>query len=106
MWLERDDWPVHLSVGMLRLLSMTIQIFTIGDRQSGNQQFVLVTEMADAGEEHGQAETVGGGDDFGVALRAAGLDDGCRPGFSNFFDAVGKRKECVGGGDGAFQRQL
>jgi hypothetical protein len=37
---------------------------------------VSVPEVADAGEDHGEAEAVGGGDDFGVADGAAGLDDG------------------------------
>ena len=68
-------------------------------------QLFLVAEVAHAGEDHGQAQAVGGFDDFLVALRASGLDDGGGAGFGDFFDAVGKGKEGVGGGDGAFQRQ-
>jgi hypothetical protein len=63
-----------------------------------------VTEVADAGEQHGQAEAICSRDDFGIALRAAGLDDRRRSGFGDFFDAVGKREKGVGGGDSAFQR--
>ena len=66
----------------------------------------LVAEMADSGEEHGEPETVGGGDDFGIALRAAGLDDGGGSGAGDFFDAVGEWEEGVGGGDRAFEREL
>src|SRR3989304_776867 len=35
---------------------------------------LLVPEVADAGEKHGEAEAVGGGDDFGIADGAAGLN--------------------------------
>ena len=73
----------------------------VGVRGSG-----LVAEVANAGEEHGQAEAVGGGDDFGVALRASGLNDGGGSGLGDFFDAIGEGEEGVGGGDGAFQREL
>src|SRR6266567_1813393 len=66
----------------------------------------LMTEVADAGKEHGQAQAVGGGDDFGIALRTAGLNDGGSSGFGDFFNAIGEGEEGVGGGDGAFQREL
>src|SRR5580704_954534 len=62
--------------------------------------------MAYSGEEHGQAQAVGGRDHFGIALRPARLNDGGGSGFGDFFDAIGKRKEVVGGGDGAVQREL
>jgi len=35
--------------------------------------------MPHAGEQNRQTQPVGGGDDFGVALRAAELNDGGRP---------------------------
>ena len=47
-------------------------------------RFVLksksVAEVADAGEDHGDAEVVGGGDDLRVIDGATGLDYGCRTG--------------------------
>ena len=55
--------------------------------------------MPDAGEDHGDAEAVGGGDHFFVLDRAAGLDDGGCAGCGNGFKAVGEREEGVGGGD-------
>ena len=62
--------------------------------------------MTNAGKEHGEAKMIGGGDDFRIALRTAGLNDGGRSGFGDFFDTVGKRKESVGRGDGACEREL
>ena len=56
----------------------------------------LVSEVADSGKEHCETKAVGGVDDFLVALRAARLNDGGGAGFGDFFDAVGKGKECVG----------
>ena len=44
-----------------------------------------MAEVADAGEDHGDAEAVGGGDDVGVADRAAGLDDGGGSGLRRWF---------------------
>ncbi|MGD0566873.1 MAG: hypothetical protein ABSA78_00600 [Candidatus Sulfotelmatobacter sp.] len=41
--------------------------------------FYLLAEMPHAGEQNRQTQPVGGGDDFGVALRAAELNDGGRP---------------------------
>ncbi len=70
------------------------------------QTDVSMAEVADSGEKHGQAEAVGGFDDFGIALRASGLDDGGGSGFGDFFDAVGKGEEGVGGGDGALEGEL
>ena len=53
----------------------------------------LVAEVAYAGKDHRQAQPVGGFDDFRIALRAAGLDDGGGAGFGDFFDAIGKGKK-------------
>src|SRR5580658_450781 len=65
-----------------------------------------VAEVADAGEDHGEAETVGSGDDFGVALGTSGLDDGGGSGAGDFLDAVGEGEEGVGGSDRALEREL
>src|SRR5258708_37856935 len=66
----------------------------------------LVQEMAHAGEDHGEAEAVGGGDDIIVAHGAAGLNYCGGAGFRGFFPAVREREEGVGGYDGALQRRL
>ena len=58
-------------------------------------------EVADAGKDHGQAEAVGGGDDVGIADRAARLNHSGGAGFGGFFDAVGEGKERVGSHDRA-----
>ena len=63
-------------------------------------------EMPNSGKQHGQPEPVGGGDYFGIALRTAGLNDGGGSGSGNFFHAIGERKERVGGGNRALERQL
>ncbi len=63
-------------------------------------------EVAHVGEDHGQAEIVGGGDDFGVFDGAAGLNDSGGAGFCGVLDAVGEREEGVGGDDAALQRFL
>jgi len=52
-------------------------------------------EMPAAGEGHGHAALVGGGDDFGVALGAAGLDGGSRAGLGGGDETVGEREECI-----------
>jgi hypothetical protein len=41
---------------------------TASRQPAGRRRYVLVAEVADSGEEHGEAETVGGCDDFGIAL--------------------------------------
>src|SRR5579885_2032139 len=53
--------------------------------------------MAHAGEDHSEAEPVGGGDYVGIAHRAAGLNEGGGAGLGGLLDAVRKRKERVGG---------
>ena len=54
-------------------------------------------EMPDAGEDHGDAARVGGGDDFVVAHRAARLDHGGGAGVGGGDQAVGEGEEGVGG---------
>jgi hypothetical protein len=87
--IERPYGAGHLVVvGMLRLrekdrfarllpsLCMTMLGLTdlynryLYNQQSPNQEIdnSSVAEVAHAGEQHGQAQTVGGGDHFGVAL--------------------------------------
>jgi len=56
-----------------------------------------VPEVADAGEHHRDAGLVGGGDHFGVAARAAGLDRGGGAGGDRRFEPVGERVERVRG---------
>ena len=62
-------------------------------------------EMADAGEDHGYAKAVGGGDDVLIFDGAAGLDDGGGSGLGYGFKAVGEREKGVGGGDATLKRQ-
>ena len=64
-----------------------------------------MAEVPDSGEDHGEAEAVGGGDDVVILDGAAGLDDGGSAGSGNGFESVGEREEGVGGGDGAFERE-
>ena len=62
-------------------------------------------EMANAGEHHGHAELVGGGNHVLVLDRPAGLDDGGCSGRGNRFKAIGEGKESVRGSDCALERQ-
>src|SRR6185369_13365871 len=68
-------------------------------------ELLLVAEVTVAGEHHGQAMLVGGGDDFLVAHRTARLDDGLGTGFSHHVDAVAEREEGVRGDDRTGQVQ-
>ncbi len=61
--------------------------------------------MTHAGEDHGEAEAVGGGDDVGIANGAAGLDDGGCAGFSDDFKPIRKREEGIGSGDASGERE-
>src|SRR5258708_797139 len=61
--------------------------------------------MSYPGEGHGDTQTVGGCDYFGVADRASRLDDGGGTGLGNGFEAVGKGEEGIGGGYAAGERQ-
>ena len=62
-------------------------------------------EVADAGEDHGYAQPVGGGDYVLILDAAAGLDHGRRARFCNGFKTVRKREEGVRGGDAARKRE-
>src|SRR5471032_1568726 len=64
---------------------------------------ISVAEVAEAGEGHGDAQAVGGGDDFWVFDGAARLDDGRCACFHYGFEAVGEGKKGVGGGYAAGQ---
>ena len=55
----------------------------------------LVTEVTEAGEDHGEALLVGRGDDLGVALRPARLNHGRGPGGGGGQEPVSKGKERV-----------
>jgi nucleoside-diphosphate-sugar epimerase len=60
-----------------------------------------MAEVAAAGEDHGHAVLVAGGEGLVVALRAAGLDDRRDPGGGGDVGAVAEREEGVGGEHGA-----
>ena len=62
-------------------------------------------EVADAGEDHGQAQAIGGGDHVVVAHRPAGLNDSGGSGLGDGFEPIGKGKESVGGRDASLERQ-
>ena len=62
--------------------------------------------MAHAGEHHGDAVLVGGGDDLVVAHRAARLDDGGGAGLDGREQAVGEGEEGVRGDDRALGQRL
>ncbi len=49
-------------------------------------------EVPHPGEDHRNPRRVGGGDYFGVAHRAAGLDDRGRAGLDRLQEAVGERE--------------
>src|SRR3989337_1421710 len=57
----------------------------------------LVSEVPDAGEEHGDVVLVCRLDDFLVAHRAARLDHRGGAGFHRFKQPVGERKKRIGG---------
>jgi hypothetical protein len=58
-----------------------------------------VAEVAKSAEDHGEAEAVGGGDDFGVFDGTAGLDGGGDAVLGGGFEAIGEGEEGVGGDD-------
>src|SRR5688572_21664359 len=68
--------------------------------------WALVAKVAHAGEEHGEAGLVGGGDHFLVADRAAGLDHGRGAGLDRGEEAVGEGEEGVRGDRGADRSRL
>src|SRR5579885_2767726 len=64
-----------------------------------------MTEMADASEDHGCAQTVCGGNHFFVAHRSAGLNESRRAMLCRFLYSVRKRKERIGSHDSSLQRE-
>jgi hypothetical protein len=64
-----------------------------------------MAEVADAGEDHGDSEFVGGGDHFLIADRASGLDDGGGSRSGDRFQAIGKGEESVGSCDAVGEGQ-
>ena len=58
-------------------------------------------KVSAAGEDHGHAMFVGGGDDFGVVAGAAGLDGGEDAGFRGLVDAVTEWEEGIAGDNSA-----
>src|SRR5580698_466223 len=65
-----------LNFGSVETLGWRMNSFSFST--GSNMGMVLVAEMPDAGEDHGDAAFVGRGDDLGIADRAAGLDGGGR----------------------------
>lgn len=57
----------------------------------------LVAEVPHASKHHRQSKPVGCLNHLGISLRASWLDYGCGAGLRDFFDAIGERKESVGG---------
>src|SRR5215470_2669718 len=72
-------------------ISMRREIVFIACISSGG----LMPEVAHAGEDHGEAGGVGGGDDRVVAQRTAGLDHGFGAGVGDRLQAIGKGEEGV-----------
>ena len=64
-----------------------------------------MTEVAGAGEHHGDPALVGRVDHFLVAHRAARLDDAGGAGVADHVQAVAEREERVAGDGGALERQ-
>src|SRR5258707_8937326 len=65
----------------------------------------LMSEMAHSGEHHGDVVFVRRRDHFGIAPRAARLNDGPDAELGQRVQAVAKGKECVGGNRRGFQGQ-
>ena len=64
-----------------------------------------VPEVADAGENHGNAQLIGGGNYVLILHRPPWLNDRGGSGLGNGFKAIGEGKEGIRGGDRALQRQ-
>ena len=58
----------------------------------------LMAEVAHAGYDHGDAVFVRCVEDFLIAHRTCGMDDGFDALFGNHVHAVAEGEECVGGG--------
>src|SRR4051812_7697041 len=57
--------------------------------------FTSMAKVSSAGEDHGHAAFVGGGDDVGIADGAARLDGRCRAGFGGGNETIGEGEEGV-----------
>ena len=66
---------------------------------------ILVPKVSHPGENHGGIQPISGGDYIRIANRPAWLDDSGSPRPDNDFQPVRKRKEGVGSGNAAIQRQ-
>src|SRR5690349_7966642 len=77
-----------------------------GTKRTNAARVTLVAEVADSSEDHGEAETVGSLDDLLIADGASGLNDRSCAGPGDFFHAIRKRKERIGGSHCAFQWEL
>ena len=64
-----------------------------------------MTEVADAGKDHGHTELISCMDDLGVTHRAAWLNDRCGACLGDGLEAVGEWEEGVGGGYAAGERE-
>ena len=62
-----------------------------------------MAEMAVAGEDHGDARGIGGGDDFFVTHGATGLDAGGDAGIDGGLQAVVEGEHGIGGDDGSVE---
>src|SRR5512140_2731092 len=63
--------------------------------RTGASALRLVTEVTDAGEDHGYHQAVGGFNHVVVAYRAARLDHCADAELRRFLDPVGEGEECV-----------
>ncbi len=64
-----------------------------------------MAEVTNPGEDHGEAEFVGGVDYVLISYGTAGLDDGGGAGLGYGFKAVGEGEKGVGGGYAALERE-
>lgn len=61
-----------------------------------------MTEVSYSGKYHRQTQPVGSFDDFLIAYRSAGLNNGSGTSLGDLLDSVRKREKCVGGGHRSF----
>src|SRR5437660_4167411 len=87
-------------------LLRTATIVCLGCASVSREPPRSVPEMADPGEDHGHAVTVGCLNDLLVTDGSSRLDHSRGSRLGDFLNAVGKREESIGGGHGALQGQL